>query len=802
MARLVFSSLRGRLLALVLLAFAPALGLILYTASDQRHLAAQEARNNALRLAKLAAADHDLLIEGTRQLLAALAQLPAVRQQDARACTALFAALLTQFPRYANLGVIAPDGLLFCSALPLPGRTNLADRAYFRLAMESRDFAIGEYQVGRVTGRASINFGYPVLADGRVRAVVFAALDLTWLGRLVSDVQLPPGSAVTVIDRQGTILTRHPDPERWVGKSAPEAEFIRAMLSLHEGTAGAHGIDGVPRLYGFAPLRGSRDARGAYVSVGIPKEVVFAEANRGLLRNLAGLGLVVVVIFVATRLFADAFILRPVNALVETTRQLKGGDVHARSGPPYGRGEIGQLARAFDEMAGALETRHREIQQAEQELRRVNRALRVLSAGNRALVSATEESDLLRVICQTIVDVGGYRMAWVGYAEPDEMKRVRPIAWAGAEAGYPESITVTWAETEHGRGPVGSAIRNGTAQVVKQIPTDPAFGPWSAAAAKRGYGSVIALPLRATDRVFGALAIYAEEPDAFDAEEEKLLSELADDLAYGVMALRTQAERMRAEEELQRQREALFQSEKLAALGRLAAGVGHELKNPLAVIQGRLKLLGMDMAAGKLPAGEPLARHVASLTEAEERMRRIMEGLSAYSKPSKPHPIPLPLGELLSATRELLAYQARNADVVITVDTPADLPPVWGDRSQVMQILLNLSTNAIEAMAGRGGRLSLRAGVQGEGGRQRVRVEAADTGPGIPPEMLARIWDPFFTTKGEGTGLGLSIVRGLVAEQPGSTIDVESQPGQGTTFTLTFPIAESPPEPQRSKGAP
>jgi signal transduction histidine kinase len=149
-----------------------------------------------------------------------------------------------------------------------------------------------------------------------------------------------------------------------------------------------------------------------------------------------------------------------------------------------------------------------------------------------------------------------------------------------------------------------------------------------------------------------------------------------------------------------------------------------------------------------------------------------------------------------------VAYQARKVDVVIAVDTPADLPPVRGDRSQVMQILLNLSSNAIEAMAGRGGQLSLRAGVRGESGRQGVRVEVADTGPGIPPETLVRIWEPFFTTKAKGTGLGLSIVRGLVAEQPGAALDVESQPGRGTTFTLTFPITQCSPEDRRSKGAP
>jgi signal transduction histidine kinase len=114
------------------------------------------------------------------------------------------------------------------------------------------------------------------------------------------------------------------------------------------------------------------------------------------------------------------------------------------------------------------------------------------------------------------------------------------------------------------------------------------------------------------------------------------------------------------------------------------------------------------------------------------------------------------------------------------------------DRSQLTQVFVNLATNAIEAMDGTGGQLTLKARVDGEGSERRVRVEVSDTGPGIRPEVLPKIWEVFYTSKPEGTGLGLSIVRGLVAEQPGATIDVESVAGQGTTFTLTMLVAGAP----------
>ena len=794
------SGLRLRLQILVLLAVLPAVGLILYTASDQRRVASREVQQNALRLAKVAAADHELLVDGARHLLTALAQLPSIRGRDDRACTELLATLLKQYPRYANLGVIAPDGTTVCSGLPLSGPLNLADRGYFRIAVQRREFALGEYQIGRITGRASINFGYPVLENGQVRAVVFAALDLAWVNQLATTLPLPPGSAVTVVDRNGTILARHPDSERWVGKPAPETAIVQTMLSQREGTAESTGLDGITQLYGFTPLRSGPDAGGAYLSVGIPRAAAFSEANRILRRNLLGLGVVLVFVLGATWLFANTAVLRPMQALVKATGRLATGDLGARAGPTYGSGEVGQLARAFDEMAGALEVRHAELQRTQRELQRVNRALRVLSASNHALIRATGEAELFDTVCRTAVHAGGYRMAWIGFAEEDEAKRVRPVAWTGHEDGYLGAISVTWADEAQGQGPVGTAIRMATPRVVQHIATDPSFAPWRVEAARRGYGSIIALPLIAKEGPFGVLVIYASEPDAFDSEEVTLLTELAHDLAYGIAALRTQEAKLRAETEVERQREVLFRSEKLAALGRLAAGVGHELKNPLAVIGGRVKLLQMDIGHAQPLAPDQVARHVKSLEEAAERMRRIMEGLSTYSKPRKPEATLLRMGDLIEATRELVSYQARKSEVAIAVDATPDLPQIRGDRSQLMQVLLNLATNAIEAMADKGGQLTLRASVRqsrsgtGSGSPAPDRfvvVEVADTGPGIPVDTLGKIWDAFYTTKSEGTGLGLSIVRGLVEEQPGASIEVQSRPGEGTTFILALPVVNA-----------
>jgi serine/threonine protein kinase/putative methionine-R-sulfoxide reductase with GAF domain len=190
---------------------------------------------------------------------------------------------------------------------------------------------------------------------------------------------------------------------------------------------------------------------------------------------------------------------------------------------------------------------------AEEQLRRANRAHRAISSCDQALIRAEDEAALLGEVCRIIVEVAGYRLCWVGYVERDQAKTVRPVAQAGYEEGYLKTVRVTWADTERGRGPVGTAARTGEPAVFQDVAADPRFAPWRAEALKRGYASVLGIPLLAGSAVLGVLAIYASEPDAFDGEEVGLLRALANDLAYGIMALRTRTERAQAEEALGRQ---------------------------------------------------------------------------------------------------------------------------------------------------------------------------------------------------------------------------------------------------------
>lgn len=374
MIRERLASLRLRLWLLVLLALIPVLILMFYSAEEQRRRAVKDVQDQALRMAQIVSSDQERLVDGTRHLLGVLAHVPDVRDRGPAECEQFLSNLLQDNPLYANFGLIDRAGDVICSAVPLDRPVNLADRAYFVGAVVARAFAIGEFQLGRVTGTASINYGYPIFdSDGRVQAVVFAAIDLAWLNRLVAAAELPEGALLLVFDRNGAILACYPpNPQAEVGKSDRSSPLFQAMLAQGQGTAELREFDGIPRIFAFTGLRGLPTA--GYVGIGIPQALAYALARRALTRNLVCLGVVGLLALAAAWSGVELFIVRHMQALVQAARRLSTGDLSTRTGLPHGPGELHQLAAAFDEMAESLE-KHAMQQRLEEDLRRHNEAL-------------------------------------------------------------------------------------------------------------------------------------------------------------------------------------------------------------------------------------------------------------------------------------------------------------------------------------------------------------------------------------------------------------------------------------------
>jgi signal transduction histidine kinase len=377
-----FSSLRVRLIILILIAVVPAVGLMVYSAAEQERLDAAAARKELSRLATIYAREEHQLLEGTRQVLKTLGEFLAWHHNDPPACSAFFADLLRDFRRYANFGAVKANGEVFCSAVPLAEPTSADDRQWFQQVMQTGQFTVSGFQVGRITGKPVLLMAYPWTAPGQsTSGAVFAAIDLEWLDWFAFpwDEQLPPGATLARTDDQGVVLSQQSGPDAWVGQPVPVPDLLAAVLARKRGLLEAFNPEGARCLYAYEPILSGFSAREGYLILAVPKRIAFAASRRALTRNLLWLGIASMVALLAAWFGGDLFLLRQVRTLLATTRRLATGDLSARTGARYGHGELGELERAFDEMAAALQEKEGERLLAHEELRTSQMELRNLS---------------------------------------------------------------------------------------------------------------------------------------------------------------------------------------------------------------------------------------------------------------------------------------------------------------------------------------------------------------------------------------------------------------------------------------
>jgi signal transduction histidine kinase/PAS domain-containing protein len=295
--------------------------------------------------------------------------------------------------------------------------------------------------------------------------------------------------------------------------------------------------------------------------------------------------------------------------------------------------------------------------------------------------------------------------------------------------------------------------------------------------AAREIGAFVSVPLVLDGALRSALSVQHAHPRRWSAEEVQLIRDVGERTWLTL-------ERARAEAALARSREALYQTEKLSALGSLLAGVSHELNNPLSIV------VAQSVMMERQARGTDIEVRAQKIRAAADRCARIVQVFLAMARQKRPKREPAEVNAIVQAARELTDYGLRTAGITVRAELAPDLPPISADADQLHQVLVNLIVNAQQAMveAGSDPRVLTLATAPGDA-PGTVAVEVADTGPGIPEEASRRVFEPFYTTKpqGEGTGVGLSFSQG-VAEAHGGRLELVRGAGTGARFRLTLPI--------------
>ncbi len=359
-----------RLFVLVLIAALPVFAMQVHGLLQDRAQRKVAIAEQALNLARLAAAQQDQFIEGARYLLAAAAQLPGLRNHDAAACSARLGEILDLFPNISGLGAVTAEGDQFCSGTGGLARINVGDRDYFQRAVRQKTLAISGFIIGRRTGEPQLSFAYPALDEaGEVIAVVLLGIDLEALSLSLSSTPLPEGATISLVDGNGVLLARAPPEPAWVGQRAREAAFTRNMLTRREGVMEARGIDSVERLHGFAPLVASADL---FAVVGLPWQAAFAAADRQFWQSATVTALAFVAAALLALISGEAWIRRPVAALQRVVGRMEHGDLAARARlERWSSPELHRLAASFNGMASSLQARQSALQESEARLRAV-----------------------------------------------------------------------------------------------------------------------------------------------------------------------------------------------------------------------------------------------------------------------------------------------------------------------------------------------------------------------------------------------------------------------------------------------
>ena len=439
-----------------------------------------------------------------------------------------------------------------------------------------------------------------------------------------------------------------------------------------------------------------------------------------------------------------------------------------------GLGADDYLTKPFDpqELLARIDAVMR-IRRSEQALRRRNQELAALIEINRMVTSSLNLDAVLKATVLGIREILQVEAGSLVLVDEEADRLVFRTTFS------PEQGWVTGRTIQPGEGIVGYVVRSGESKIVNDVERDPHFLAEVDEEAGITSRAILCTPLTSRGRTIGAIEVINRLDGEFTEQDLELLQAMAASVAVAVDNSNLYGELADFTKELERSQAQLVQAEKMAAIGRLAASIAHEINNPLQSIHNSMHL--------SLHEGLSDDKRFEYLSMAQSEVRRLIEIVQRmldFYRPSRGDMVPADVNEIVENVLALAQKRLQHSNVRVRTNLASDLPITSVVPDQIVQVFLNIVINAIEAMPS-GGVLRLETFLSEDS--EWVATSFQDAGPGISVEQIANLFEPFHTTKADGTGLGLAISYGIV-ERHGGVIEVSSQPGQGATFVVKLPV--------------
>jgi len=844
--------LRRRLLLMIAIAVVPIVAVVLFQAKLRRDVQILEVHEAAWRLTNVIAQRQSHLVESVKQLLVLLAQMPEIGKGQSAACNAFFRGLLAKKQTYFDIGVVDKTGSMICRARDSAPLIDLKHQGLVRRVFETKDFVIGDFQLLGNWQRRALLFGYPILDDsGAVQDVLFAALDVKWIDQLAAETRLPAGTALTILDSNGTILTRVPDQEEWSGRQMPDAPFLELTNLRNQSTKEIDGLDGVTRLYAFNTV-GAGGARGQlHVIVGVARAIAYSEADQALLWTLfsiftlaaiaAGMAWFVgskwVVEYVRKRAEAEEARGR-LGAIVDSSEDgiigmtLEGvitswndGAEHiygydaativghnvAKLTPLEQRGEIPELMQIVrlgkginryeserickDGKRIAVSVSLSPIRDSQGNIRgaaTITRDITLLRKGEEQMLLHNRQLEALRSIAQ-----GTAGTLSVTDMVPQSLERLVALVpcdsaiayFVGADGAVNtfSASSLADASSRHGRL-VDELAPSVTECTGEWFVEDVAMVPELAAMwTQQGVRSMAILPMTRKGRCRTTLVLLYNISHTFAADETQFLKALARPIALGVENGQLYESSLNLIDKLAGEIEERKRAEK--QLADFNAMVIHDLRSPLS------NVVSMAESVKEGLFGAVNALQHKWLAKIETNCRSLIDQVSDFLDFSR-----IDAGKLqLKSGRTNIGWQideiltehsleAEKRNIKLASKIDEQLPMLLADSRRVGQVLTNFMSNALK-FTDDGGRIDVSAWMS-EGS---VVVSVRDSGLGIAVEEQKAIFQMYGQlssserSQRRGSGIGLIICKNII-EAHGGRIWVESELGKGSNFYFSLPV--------------